>query len=104
MRKCRPLLLVASMLSLAAFPAAAQSEWQSEARCRLAADGMPAAYARCGTLEVPLDPAAPEKALIGGTEPFTVTPYLFEWFAGLVVTLVAAAMMFRGSNFKRKGK
>jgi pimeloyl-ACP methyl ester carboxylesterase len=60
MRKCRPFLLVASMLPLAGFPAAAQSEWQSEGRCRLAADGLPAAYARCGTLDVPLDPAAPD--------------------------------------------
>ena len=60
MLKCRPLLLVASSFFLAGPPAAAQSEWHSEARCRLAAPGLPAAYARCGTLEVPLDPAAPD--------------------------------------------
>ncbi len=34
--------------------------WPGAGRCRLAAESLPAAYARCGTLEVPLDPAAPD--------------------------------------------
>lgn len=38
----------------------AQPEWLRDGRCRLVADSLPAAYARCGTLEVPLDPAAPD--------------------------------------------
>ena len=47
-RACRPL-------------AVAQDDgWLSDGRCRLATDSLPAAYARCGTLEVPLDPAAPD--------------------------------------------
>jgi len=48
------------VLSLPGFPGGAQPEWHGEERCRLAADPLPAAYARCGTLEVPLDPAAPD--------------------------------------------
>jgi pimeloyl-ACP methyl ester carboxylesterase len=60
MRKCLPPVLAALVLSLPAFRGAAQAEWHSEERCRLAADGSPAAYARCGTLTVPLDPAAPD--------------------------------------------
>jgi pimeloyl-ACP methyl ester carboxylesterase len=60
MRQCLPSLLAALGFFSAAAPAAAQPEWQSEGRCRLAADGVPAAYARCGKLEVPLDPAAPD--------------------------------------------
>jgi len=54
-------VLVALAISAATVPAFAQApEWQSEARCRLAADGVPATYARCGTLKVPLDPAVPD--------------------------------------------
>lgn len=59
MRKCVPSLLVAGVLALPV-PAAAQSEWFSDGRCRLATDSLPAAYGRCGTLAVPLDPAAPD--------------------------------------------
>jgi pimeloyl-ACP methyl ester carboxylesterase len=54
-----PPLLAALALTLAAVPAEAQ-EWLRDARCRLAMDSLPAAFARCGTLAVPLDPAAPE--------------------------------------------
>ena len=53
-------LLAAVALALAAAPAAGQPEWQSDARCRVAMDSLPAAYARCGTLAVPLDPVAPD--------------------------------------------
>ncbi len=60
MRKCLPPVLAALVLSLPSFPGAAQAEWHSEERCRLATDPLPAAYARCGTLTVPLDPAAPD--------------------------------------------
>jgi pimeloyl-ACP methyl ester carboxylesterase len=50
-------VLVALMLLAAAARAPAQA-LHGEGRCRLATDGVPAAYARCGKLEVPLDPAA----------------------------------------------
>jgi len=60
MRKCLPPVLAALVLFFPAFRAAAQPEWHSTERCRLAADPLPAAYARCGTLSVPLDPAAPD--------------------------------------------
>ena len=52
-----------AVLALAAAPAVAVAQgdaWLSDSRCRLAADSLPAAYARCGTLEVPLDPLAPD--------------------------------------------
>jgi pimeloyl-ACP methyl ester carboxylesterase len=39
---------------------ATESEALRDGRCRLVAEGLPAAYARCGTLEVPLDPEAPD--------------------------------------------
>jgi pimeloyl-ACP methyl ester carboxylesterase len=52
--------VVFSMLCCAAAPAAAQPSWQNEGRCRLAADGVPAAYGRCGNVAVPLDPQAPD--------------------------------------------
>ncbi len=60
MLKCLPPVLAAFMLCSAGAPAGAQLEWQNEGRCRLAADGLPAAYARCGKLAVPLDPASPD--------------------------------------------
>ena len=60
MRKCLPPVLAAVVLYWPGFSGAAQPEWHSEERCRLAADPLPAAYARCGTLTVPLDPAAPD--------------------------------------------
>jgi len=60
MRKCLLPMLAAVVLSSPSFPGAAQAEWHSEDRCRLAAGASPAAYARCGTLTVPLDPAAPD--------------------------------------------
>lgn len=60
MRKCLPPVLAALVLFFPAFRGAAQPEWHSTERCRLAADPLPAAYARCGTLSVPLDPAAPD--------------------------------------------
>ena len=59
MLKCLPPVLAASILFLPAFPGTAQPAWQPQERCRLAADPLPAAFARCGTLSVPLDPAAP---------------------------------------------
>jgi pimeloyl-ACP methyl ester carboxylesterase len=37
----------------------------TEDPCRLAMDPLPAAYARCGTVEVPLDPATPDGAKVG---------------------------------------
>jgi pimeloyl-ACP methyl ester carboxylesterase len=40
--------------------AAAESEVLRDGRCRLVTEGLPAAYARCGALRVPLDPAAPD--------------------------------------------
>jgi pimeloyl-ACP methyl ester carboxylesterase len=64
MRTCLLPALAAFVLSLAVFPGGAQPEWHSEERCRLAADPLPAAYARCGRLTVPLDPAAPTAATI----------------------------------------
>jgi pimeloyl-ACP methyl ester carboxylesterase len=65
MRKGLPSVLVAFVLFAATISVSAQSEsWQSDARCRLAADGVAAVYARCGKLEVPLDPAAPDGAAI----------------------------------------
>jgi pimeloyl-ACP methyl ester carboxylesterase len=56
-------LLLAGLLACAAAPGLGSAQnggWQSDERCRLATDSLPAAYARCGTLEVPLDPAAPD--------------------------------------------
>lgn len=58
-----PRLIAAFGLAAAAVPAAAQPDWPGDERCRLATDAVPAAYAHCGTLAVPLDPAAPD----GGT-------------------------------------
>jgi pimeloyl-ACP methyl ester carboxylesterase len=55
--------VAATLFVLAAAPALSRAqdlEWLAESRCRLAADSLPAAYGRCGTLKVPLDPAAPE--------------------------------------------
>ena len=52
--------VLALLLALISAAAMAQPTWQSDGRCRLAADRVPAAYADCGTLTVPLDPAAPE--------------------------------------------
>ncbi len=57
-----PLLLASGVLAVAAIPTVAIAQgdpWLSDGRCRLATDSLPAAYARCGTLAVPLDPAAP---------------------------------------------
>jgi pimeloyl-ACP methyl ester carboxylesterase len=57
-----PLLPVAALLALAAVPIAGAQDvsWLGDTHCRLAADALPAAYGRCGTLEVPLDPATPD--------------------------------------------
>jgi pimeloyl-ACP methyl ester carboxylesterase len=60
------LLVVA--LALATVPALGLAQdlgWLGAGRCRLAAESLPAAYGRCGTLEVPLDPAAPDGPKIG---------------------------------------
>jgi pimeloyl-ACP methyl ester carboxylesterase len=62
-----PLLRFAALLALATVTAAAiaqEPSWLAEERCRLATDSLPAAYATCGMLEVPLDPAQPEGAKI----------------------------------------
>jgi pimeloyl-ACP methyl ester carboxylesterase len=62
-----PLVPIAALLASAIVPApgtAQDTSWLADARCRLAADSLPAAYARCGALEVPLDPAAPDGAKI----------------------------------------
>jgi pimeloyl-ACP methyl ester carboxylesterase len=64
MRKCLPPALAALLFCYCSFPGTAQPAWHSEERCRLAADPLPAAYARCGRIEVPLDPAAPAGAKI----------------------------------------
>jgi pimeloyl-ACP methyl ester carboxylesterase len=58
-----PRVPVAALLAFAAAPSPAGAQdagWLGDDRCRLATDSLPAAYARCGRLEVPLDPAAPE--------------------------------------------
>jgi pimeloyl-ACP methyl ester carboxylesterase len=62
MRRLPPVVVafVALPLALSSAAASAQTAWQSEGLCRLTTDGVPAAYARCGTLEVPLDPSAPD--------------------------------------------
>jgi len=44
-------------------------------------------------LPVYYDPANPEAALIGGTAPFTVTPYLFEGVAGLVLLVAGGVLL-----------
>ena len=64
MRKWLPPVLAVLVLALPGAPGAAQPEWHSTERCRLTADPLPAAYARCGTVSVPLDPAAPDGATI----------------------------------------
>ena len=48
------------------------------------------------TVPVSFDAREPEKALIGGTAPFTVTPYLFELIAGWLIVAVAGVAMARG--------
>lgn len=61
MRLCAPLLglLVAGVAALSAARAAhAQPQALTDERCRLVADGLPAAYGACGRLEVPVDPSA----------------------------------------------
>jgi pimeloyl-ACP methyl ester carboxylesterase len=63
-----PLLPAATFLALATVPAlcpAQETGWLGDARCRLATESLPAAYARCGALEVPLDPAVPDGPKIG---------------------------------------
>ena len=55
-----PSLAAALALAAASFPVAAQPAWQGDERCRLATNAVPAVYARCATLAVPLDPAAPD--------------------------------------------
>jgi pimeloyl-ACP methyl ester carboxylesterase len=58
-----PLLPVAALLAVAAVSAMVEAQsdaWLGDGRCRLATDSLPAAYARCGTLQVPLDPAEPD--------------------------------------------
>jgi pimeloyl-ACP methyl ester carboxylesterase len=52
------------LLVAAAAPAEAQPDVLRDGRCRLVAESLPAAYAACGTLPVPLDPAAPDGAAI----------------------------------------
>ena len=54
-----PLLAALAFALAAAAPASAQ-DWLDDARCRLATDSLPAVYARCGTLAVPLNPAQPD--------------------------------------------
>jgi pimeloyl-ACP methyl ester carboxylesterase len=60
MPRCLPPLVTALGLAAVAAGAVAQPEWPGDERCRLATDAVPAAYGRCGTLAVPLDPAAPD--------------------------------------------
>lgn len=52
-------LLALTALFGRAAPVAAQADPLANERCRLLADGVPAAFARCGTIAVPLDPTAP---------------------------------------------
>jgi pimeloyl-ACP methyl ester carboxylesterase len=62
---------VQAILSLAlaaaaalAFPRPGQADDLSAERCRLATDSLPAAFARCGVLTVPENPAAPDGAKV----------------------------------------
>ena len=54
------LACAASAVVLAPVGVIAQAELLRDGRCRLALDSLPAAYARCGSLDVPLDPANPD--------------------------------------------
>jgi hypothetical protein len=47
------------------------------------------------SVDVYYDPREPEKALLDGTAPFTVTPYLFELVAGWLVFPVGAFLLFK---------
>jgi pimeloyl-ACP methyl ester carboxylesterase len=58
-------LCACGALLLAPITGVAQSDPLSQDRCRLALDPLPAAYARCGTLDVPLDPANPDGPTVG---------------------------------------
>jgi pimeloyl-ACP methyl ester carboxylesterase len=61
MRKTLPLLGLWCAVATAAWPGGGSAQTPlGEDRCRLVADGLPAAYARCGTFALPLDPAAPD--------------------------------------------
>ncbi len=46
------------------FPGLARGDDLSQERCRLAADQLPAAFARCGVLKVPENPAVPDGAQV----------------------------------------
>jgi pimeloyl-ACP methyl ester carboxylesterase len=66
MRKTLPLLGLWCAVATTAVPGGGDAQPSlSEGRCRLVAEGLPAAYARCGTLAVPLDPAEPDGPTVG---------------------------------------
>lgn len=57
-------LVAALALAAASLPAAAQGDLPAGERCRLAIDAVPAVYASCERLAVPLDPAQSDGATI----------------------------------------
>ncbi|HEY9182368.1 MAG TPA: alpha/beta fold hydrolase, partial [Gammaproteobacteria bacterium] len=65
MRAVLGVLCAGGGVLLAPHTAAAQADPLTQDRCRLALDPLPAAYARCGTLDVPLDPTSPDGPTVG---------------------------------------
>ena len=61
MRKTLPFLGLWCAVATTAVPGGGAAQPRlGEGRCRLVAEGLPAAYARCETVAVPLDPAEPD--------------------------------------------
>ena len=61
MRKTLPFLGLWCAVATTAVPGGGAAQpTLGEGRCRLVAEGLPAAYARCETVAVPLDPAEPD--------------------------------------------
>lgn len=52
-------------------------------------------------VKVYFDPQAPEKAMIGGSAPFTGVQYLAEWLAGIAAMAGAVLLIVRAGRLKR---
>ena len=59
-------------------------------------------HGKGSVVRVYYDPAAPQQALIGGTEPFSGIQYLVEWLAGVATIVAAAALMVRAHKAQRR--
>jgi hypothetical protein len=48
------------------------------------------------------DPQVPEKALLGGTEPFSGVQYVIEWLLGAATIVAAAVLLIRARKTQAK--